>query len=649
MLTRQIEIVVADPSSLGASFRSIMHPCRLAGIFRRPICWWAFTLLLVASVQAQTTAPRHAVLIDGSGSMRGFFEQRKIQELHALLRTICEDSAESYYFVNDRLVPWDEKPLEIYGNETFLDKALSNALAQRPAPAIIWLITDNQPSSGGQTKSDADIKDFYKQLQDDKVKRLFLFPLRLPFSGALFKQDGFTKLTDKYVGQRGLLVYALLLDERAHDEFEKKTEEFQNRFVQVQAGGSPRLRIKPLEEDTVTAEVNEVVKTKQPGEFRFDHGSLVAGDFDPGVPIEATFKINLKSKLGQITINHAKVDAQVIGKFQTGDFAESTITPTCNPSMIENFQPTSVQPIDVKIKVPGVHIRNNLLSWWNCILKNRGDITGRIQVTISVPGQKFDVTSTVADEFSTNNDIYNVADEGTQSRIYKLNTLVKQMMSSERAVDIRPRIGDSKDGVIPVRLTVRYPKLPGLLLLGGIILLVLLALIAWRFFGRRQYYRLTWDNGNSRACPDFRLWPFVGQRVELDNRTVATISQGVSGIRVRAASGYTVDDTKTRPLYPGGSEFSVSQPADGYGITFHFSSVTAAFSGGSTARNNADDIFGGVGYGDSGEPGSGSMAPATLPVRKPTSGRSAAASSGSPSASDGKADEGPIDLDDLFP
>ena len=406
-----------------------------------------------------------------------------------------------------------------------------------------------------------------------------------------------------------------------------------------------RLLIKPLEEDTVTA---ELVRGDQPGDkFRVGKdGQLVAGDFATGAPIKADFKILLRSKLGQITISRAEVDAHVVGKFQTGDFAESTITPECNPSLIENFKPTTEQPIDVTIKAPGVHIRNNPVSWWNCIRHNRGDITGRIQILIKVPGQKIDVVSTLADEFSTDSDIYNVADERTQSRIYHLNVLVKQMMSSERAVEIRPRIGDSKDGIIPVRLTVLYPKWPGPLLIGIIILLILLALGVWRFFGRRQFYRLTWDSGNSRACPDFRLWPFVGQRVDLDNRTVATIKQGVGGIRVRATSGYTVDDTKTRAVYPSGSDFNVSQVGDSSGVTFYFSSVTAAFSGGSAARDNADDILGGVSYGDSLDVRGGDSVPSTPPVRKPTLGRGGAAAS---SKTNSTADAGPINLDDLFP
>jgi hypothetical protein len=625
----------------------MLNLIRFARPFRGALSWWALSLLLAASAQAQNAGPRHAILIDGSGSMTGFFdaEEKKVQELHRVLRAICGDSSASHYFVNRELVMANDDSPTGYGDETFLDDALRNALAQRPAPGILWLITDNQPSAGGQTRSDADIQAFYEQLRGDTIKRLYLFPLRLPFKGTLYKEDGHSKLTDNYAGKRGLLVYALLIDDRALAEFERVTQELQNRFGHSQAGGVPRLLIKPFQEDTITA---ELVPGDQPDDkFRVLHGTqLVAGDFETGAPIKGKFKILLRSKLRQMTINYADIDVHVIDKFQTGDFAESVIVPKFDPRMIKDFEPRTEQPISVTIDAPPVQIRNNPLSWWNCILKNRGDINGRIQILIKVPGQKIGVVSSVADEFSTSSDIYNVADEPTQARIYKLNDLVKQMMPSQGAVDIRPRIGDSTDGVIPVRLTVLYPKWPGWLLVGIIILLVLLALIAWRFFGRRQFYRLTWDNGNYRACPDFRLWPFVGQRVELDNHTAATIGQGLSGIRVRAASGYTVDDTKARPVNPSGSDFNLSQSADGTGVTFYFSSTTAAFSGGLTAVNHDDDILGGVSYGESGDAGGGSVMASTPPIRKPTSGRTKVTQ---PTDTHSTGDEDNINLDDLFP
>lgn len=601
--------------------------------------------LLAASAQAQTAAPRHRILIDRSGSMKGFFDSGKINDVHDLLRDLSGLTGDSYYFIDRELVPLGQETAN-FGNNTYLLNALDLALAQQPAPAILWVVTDNQPSVGNQTESDQDIAQFYDRLRSDAIKRLYFFPLKLDFKGKLYRDDGHQELSPAYAGKRGLLIYALLLDESAGVEFERVTTEFQARYQRASAGEMRRVLIKPLEQDTVTARLI-------PGDkFRVENESqLVAGDFNEDAPIKGDFKIELTSQLGQMKISRADIDVRVPDKFRTGDFTESEIKPDFTPRDLQDFEPQNKRIVAVTINAPGVHIRNNLVSWWNCITKNRGEINGNIQIAIKVRGQNLDVVSNLADEFGTTSDIYNNASENVQSRIYKLADLVKKMMP-ERELDLRPRIGNSKDGMIPVRLVVRYPKRPLWWLIGAIFLLLVLFFLLRRIFGHRQVYRLTWDNGRYRACPDFRLGPLVSQRVELDSRTAATIKKSLSGIRVRAVSGYTVDDTKSRLVNPGGTDFNISQSSDGAGINFYFSSTSTAFKGGSATSNDEDGILGGVSYGNSGDDGGGAGelrgTPSAPPIRKPTTGRGGG---GESVASPDKAaeDDSPINLDDLFP
>ncbi len=616
----------------------------LGPLKRAPLAWLGclLCLLLAVSAQAQTAAPRHRVLIDRSGSMEGFFTTGKINDVQSLLQDLSGAAGDAYYFVDTDIVPVSQAPTG-FGNNTYLRNALDRALVQQPAPAILWLVTDNQPSVGNQTASDQDIEQFYDRLRSDAVKRLYFFPLKLDFKGKLYREDD-KVLTPNYEGKRGLLIYALLLDESARDEFERVTTEFQSRYRPGVAGEMRRILIKPLEQDTVTARLI-------PGDkFRIENeNQLVAGDFNEGAPIKGDFKIELTSQLGQMKISRADIDVRVPEKFRTGDFTESEIKPDFTPRNIQDFEPQNKRVVVVSINAPGVHIRKNPVSWWNCITNNRGDINGRVQIAIKVPGQNFEVVSNLANEFSTTRDIYNDSSENVQSRIYKLDALVKKMMP-ERPVDIRPRIGNNDDGTIPVRLVVLYPKWPILALLGIILAVVLLAYLAWHIFGRQQFYRLTWNSGQYRACPDFRLWPFVGQRVELDNRTVATIKKSLNGIRVRAAGGYTVDDTKSRLVNPSGTDFNVSQSSDGAGINFYFSSITAAFTGGSATRNNEEDILGGVSYGSSGGDSGGELRgmASAPPIRKPTTGR-VGSGDGSSSSGSTEDDNSSINLDDLFP
>jgi len=610
------------------------------------LAWLGCVLcLLAAHAAAQANSPRHRILIDRSGSMEGFFTTSQIQNVQSLLQNLSGAQSDAYYFIDTDLVPVSQAPPN-FGADTYLRNALDRALAQPPAPAILWLITDNQPSVGNQTDSDKDIAQFYDRLRSDAIKRLYFFPLKLDFKGKLYREDGHALLTPNYEGKRGLLVYALLLDAQAQDEFERVTKEFQSRFQPAGASELQRILIKPLQQDTITAELTDGNK------FHIANDT-VTGDFAEGARINGDFNIKLTSKLGQMRISRGDVQAAALN-FQTGDFTESKLTPTLDPNFIDDFRPANEPQkehnIKVKFDADGVHIRRNLVSWWNCITHNRGDITGHIKMTINVPGQNFDVVTSLTNEFSTSRDIYNDASANTQSRIYKLDELVKRMLP-EQQVNIQPRIGNSTDGLIPVRLTVQYPKWPAFALVVLIIALLLLALFAFRLFGRGQTYRLTWDNGNYRACPDFRLWPLVGQRVELDNRTAATIKKSLAGIRVRAVNGYTVDDTKSRLVNPGGTDFNVSQAADGTGLTFYFSSVTAAFGGGPAARADGDDIFGDVPYANANGDGASTLAGGTAsapPIRKPTTGR-IGGSDGSGSAGTTTTDDNsPVNLADLF-
>jgi hypothetical protein len=137
----------------------------------------------------------------------------------------------------------------------------------------------------------------------------------------------------------------------------------------------------------------------------------------------------------------------------------------------------------------------------------------------------------------------------------------------------------------------------------------------------------------------------------LDNRTAATIKKSLGGIRVRATGGYTVDDTKSRLINPGGTDFNISQSSDGVGLSFYFSSTTAAFTGGSATLSDADSILGGVAYGRSDGDGRETEhgAASAPPIRKPTTGRTGS-NGGSAGSSDATTDDNsPINLDDLFP
>jgi hypothetical protein len=220
------------------------------------------------------------------------------------------------------------------------------------------------------------------------------------------------------------------------------------------------------------------------------------------------------------------------------------------------------------------------------------------------------------------------------------------MMLPQKQVDIRPQIGTST-GNIPVRLLVRYSKRRLVILLLALLFLVLLLLLLYRLLGRGQVFRLTWESGRYRACPDFRLSPLFGQKIVIDNRLAATIRKSFSGIRVHAAKGYTVDDAKSRMVNTRGTDFNVSHETLS-GMTFYFSSVAATLGGASAGQSEGQDIFGEVSYGADASSNLLGGSTAAPPVRKPTTPNFNTDGSQVSEVS-GVSESDSVNLDDLYP
>jgi hypothetical protein len=432
-----------------------------------------------------------------------------------------------------------------------------------------------------------------------------------------------------------LLVYALLLDEKAHEEFDRAINSFQQRLGQ--SLGSSEFRsflIKPLEQDTITA------KLVSGDKFKVEGNRVVGGDFDEGQQIKGNFTLELTSQLGQIEISKANIEVKE-GKFTTGDFVESELHPSINPSTIDNFRPggQNKKEFRVTLEFKSLHTRTGFSSWWHSMSTKRGFLDGEVQILIHVPAENFTIVPEAVTSFSTTKDIYVNSDSDVQKKIYKLDDLVRKMVPSQ-TINIQPNVGDSHDGRIPVRLSVRFaPNLRWLWLLVLFVLLIVGLMLWWK---RRPLYRLTWDNGNARACPDFRLGMFFKRPIEIDNRTAATIKKSLSGVRVNASRDYTVDDVTSRPLNPGGADFSLSRRNDGASLHFHFSKANAL---NSQPKSRQRDIFGDTNYGsDSAATVGGSLVAGSKPVRKPTTG----IKPGSKSSTTSPGGEDDFDLDSLL-
>jgi hypothetical protein len=574
-------------------------------------------LLLICFVgataaQAQSPAIRQRILIDGSASMDGFFNNGQLRQLReAVSKSFTAGIFDTYYFINDALV--EQEPEQgSFGTNTLLNNALTLALRKSPAPSIIWIITDNQPSVGSDTESDRDIERFYAQLQSSVVNRIELFPLRLPFDGKIYLRSSDGEYGVPYNNKRGLLVYGILLDAAAKESFRETLRQFAEQpFNRALGKDFQRISIKPLEHDTITAKL-------VPGDkLRVGGDQITGGDFEEGKPIRGNFRLELTSQLGQIKIDDAAIQVEKIDEFETGDFAASSLVPKITPTTVKEFSPGPQNHKDflVTFELSGVHMKKNLAGMWRSVKNNRGFINGKIRVTINVPPQKFSLVPELVKEFSTERDIYQNASPEVQKRIYKLNALVNKMIP-DAPLTIQPQVANNSEGLIPVSLSVRYPRWPTFMLIALAMLLFLTPLMAVVWIKRQPQYRLTWDHGKFRACPDFKLWPFIGQPIDINNRRAATIKKTLAGIKIMTKGDYTVDQAAQKVLSPSGTEFNVARRNDGAGVTFSF--LKAGNLKAASKHSNDKDIFSEVSYGSSPAVESSRDGMRSLPIRKPT-------------------------------
>lgn len=598
-------------------------------------------MLLAPAVLArsQDAAPSEAVLVDASGSMKGFFYKGAGQAeswMGWLEQQISREQpgVEKLYFIDEEsLTP----SVGRYGNNTFINSAFTKIVARNQRPSIVWFVTDNQPSSpAGKAASDDDLRRFYDNLQSDAVKRIYFFPLRLPYSGDLylFDENDTPRTYPNYNGNRGLVVYALLLDDAAAEPFERAVAEVESRLAANDAAVRG-VRAKPLDRDFASLAV------RQGERFTVTNEGVVGENFSVGEPIVGNFFVDLTSTHGEIEISKAKLTVEPVG-FESGDFTESNIVPVVTPDEIENFAPQNTRTLTINLRMEPVQISSwlNVATIMRTLNENEGYIRGNIRLRVRVPPQNFKLVSQLTSTYSAGDRILYDARPDLQERVYRLDGLVQRMTPAQGTIDIQPEGAGDEERDIPVRIAVLYPKKPLGLVLTLLLLLLLIPLLLILWFKRQPFYRLAWENGRKRACPDFRLWPLVGKKVELDDCAAASIRRTpLSGIKVSAARGYVVDEASSKMLNPDGSDFNLSRKDDGAGVNFYFSKA-----GGAAARASvaADDPFGGTSYGGGGGNAGDVGGDGAAPVERPSTGRAVAAR---PGKAPGRSDD---DLDSLL-
>jgi hypothetical protein len=172
------------------------------------------------------------IIVDGSGSMKGFFQENEVQsyvtKLERKIKAEGYKTSSQVFIHNSRktfehgLYPFDPN-IKKYGNFTDLN-ILFDDMVKLNSRAVI-VITDNMMSTPSETGL---TKQFYSRLSSDEVDSLYVVPKLFNFKGSKSK--------------KGILVYALLFDSSFKSEF---------RDVKSFFSSEELLLIKPITEQEI--------------------------------------------------------------------------------------------------------------------------------------------------------------------------------------------------------------------------------------------------------------------------------------------------------------------------------------------------------------------------------------------------------------
>jgi hypothetical protein len=530
-------------------------------------------LLLVVALallcSASSTRATEVLLVDASGSMKGFFQTRSLAALHDQILATCKTASQSFYFLNDgELKPYQE-PGEASGVVTRLHKAFQGARRQFPEAGIIWMITDNIQDPEGPQEELGDINRFYQELRLPSVKRLYLFPAKLPFQGLIYGRDGHTRLGE-YSGLRGLIVYAILLNDRLLPQFESQVKAFSDRSHLPMILGKPLgCKIQVWEDQEAAPRKSLATRLVfNPQDMAF----ITRRPFTEGDPLTGAFVTRFHSDLGNVILRTPRVVVNIQDDpwgqtyFHQVGMPEITVEPS---RLRQDLNPGETsEPVRIVFTLKkGVKYSKHPQALWHYISskEKQAYYRARIRLSLVTDPQGITLMEDVWKKYGTNDPSYfNSLDEAYQERIFGLDQLFQGIFSDFKQG--RPLVVAVKE--YQVRLPVLFPRWPSVLLVSLLVLalglLFALAKIV-RGFTRGRISLTSRENGafllQRRAQDDpvnfgehplggVRLW--LGVPLKNGQERIGSLRRRLSGgFRVKAARGFVVE---TRRVGKNGKE-----------------------------------------------------------------------------------------------
>ncbi|MCU0286462.1 MAG: hypothetical protein MUF15_08680 [Acidobacteria bacterium] len=402
--------------------------------------------------------------------MNGFFNTSTMKEVYEKIRA---ELMKSKRFSNLRLYAFDEDGIDPYtfftgiipSGFTRIDLALEKALAEKPE--IIMMLTDNiQHPGGGQPPGE--VMAFYNLMKQDLVEWVFIFPLKMEFSGVTYGADGKHNMVCN--GQRAAILYTILL--KKEDCSEQERQERKSEFIDI-AGkidksiNSLRIRCKPLEEGLKM----DLVELKQPQ----GHGKPTITS--EGVRIKFiqfnsvprfSMKLKITSLYETIVVSKATIEGVTLGEIETkgliNDIKDRDVEIIVTPDTIEDLTPGFIEErYRIAVKFLNLNLKDDLGSIIKMAFMKESVISIKVILRIKIPKQNLQLIPELLNRYSTNS-------MEDPSRIYGLDKLVP-VLAEKDAVEIEK----------PIRffIDMPYPSWPKWAFFGLLAIIVLVAFLGF--------------------------------------------------------------------------------------------------------------------------------------------------------------------------
>jgi len=525
-------------------------------------------LIVVIGIPCYSAEMEHAIVVDSSGSMSGFYNTGAIKMLVINLQKILGGA--NIYLFSDKGPQQVSKAdaLASINRDTRLDLAIQGFLGKPERPDAIWLITDNVQDRTETPYVDANTKEFYEILRQDDFQKILIMPCFLDFDGKVYINQEGRQFSVNYTGKKGLVIYGILMNKATIKKKEAKSEEdvrkkqfdsLAERFSStLTAYESKLLLAKPLDKATFDIQpAGQIPNSEKPNVTLTDKGIFYGKGFKEGKKIPIVFYVKLLSKFDDLIVS-GKVNANVVNnQFKSIGFKDTNVACDIYPEKVnvnpgkatETIYKVTINLNKVKMKLDPVSILRAAFSG------KPGTVEGIVRLEVQVPREGFRFTDEVLNTYDTD-------DIKDYRRIYGMGSLINYMPADITTIPIEYKMV----------LSVSYPHWPLVLVIILALVLIVIVYLIYRIIsvvGSTKYVISVGgqDERISSLVPLFGVF-----NISSSGKSYGTISKSIGGtIFAKAKKGFLIDNTlKKKRLNEETDVFNISDSEGINSVDVHF-------------------------------------------------------------------------------